>query len=585
MRVSWYLKRARRMSFQELGGKTYDRILAPWIIRGLQSSQAEAYLRHEVMLPFEFMKEAKRPDLAILDVAERVRQGDRWILGLGWTPSSSWNWCADPATQEKWPIVPSYRINYRQLGTEIRLTWELNRFHDLTVLAQAFWMSQEKRYLDEIIRLLDDWVAYNPVGMGPNWVSAMEVAIRIVNLTWVARMVRHAAPHVVDRIGRQVAIHTQYVARHLSFGSSANNHLLVELMGLVVAHGYWTFSDTDDQMDEYGGRFTKELDRQTTVTGLHCEMSSHYHLLVTEAAIHVQSALKARHTKTVQLDGLVTPMRQVISALTMEDGLCQFGDDDEGQIVRFPARTMKWEQILAGAHTSPWVPLPSLMEFHPELSIQTFDGLVVVRTEAYRLIVDGAPSGLGPLYAHVHDDGGSLYLGFRGHWFLVDGGTGGYFYNMDLRKSLMEAHAHNRPTSNMEDTSALIGPFTWERVPQRFHITYDALSHEVVRMIVTSEDGVFHRTIVAEGHTIRVSDDASGRPVRVALTMPASWTWEALTPYRGIATLNACRLSLTSTAKISSRSMTIPSFGGGGKSGLTLLCDASDRIDWEVVEC
>lgn len=517
MGISWYIQRARRMSALEIAQKAWARAREPWLLHGVIRAPGVARLRDDVRLPFELAPTDQLDHPALLRVAKRVRSRDRWVLGLGWLNCRQWDWCTDPVTGQRWPSGPAYRINYRQQGSEIRLTWELNRFHDLTIMAQAFFLTGERGYVEEIDWVLSEWERANPVGMGPNWISAMEAAIRVVNLTWTARLIGSARPDLMERLGRQVSQHRRYIAAHLSKGSSANNHVVLELMGLVVAEAFWQEAGMPDQCQRHARQFVTALDQQTGPDGLHGEMASHYHLLVSEAAWHVGTALGARGLDSGPLAALLGRLSTVIEALTVSEGMCRFGDDDDGAIVRFPDDAVRWDQVLSGGSASAWVPLSSRPPV-PDWRQAIFDGLVVIRWHDWRVVIDAAAVGWGPLYAHAHDDGGSVYIAYGGRWWVIDPGTGVYFRDLNRRRSMVEALSHNAPVPTGR-RAFLTAPFGWGRLPVRFRVsTVTPASTDAIAVAVVDERDQIRRTVWVSDQTVRIIDEAT-TPFRVRLTM------------------------------------------------------------------
>ena len=71
-------------------------------------------------------------------------------------------------------------------GSDIKVPWELSRFQHLPLLAAAHRLTGDARFLDELAAQLANWIAANPVELGPNWACTMDVAIRAAN--WVAAL-------------------------------------------------------------------------------------------------------------------------------------------------------------------------------------------------------------------------------------------------------------------------------------------------------------------------------------------------------------------------------------------------------------
>ena len=68
----------------------------------------------------------------------------------------------------------------------IKYLWEANRHLHLLTLAQAHALTGDARYALGIRAQIDSWIEQCPVGRGPNWVSALELGIRLINwsITW-----------------------------------------------------------------------------------------------------------------------------------------------------------------------------------------------------------------------------------------------------------------------------------------------------------------------------------------------------------------------------------------------------------------
>ena len=92
-------------------------------------------------------------------------------------------WNVDPKTRAEAPLTFGKSLDYRdpeQVG-DIKYLWELNRHLHLVTLAQAHALSGDARYFAVIRAHLQSWIAACPFRSGPNWSSALEAAIRLIN--------------------------------------------------------------------------------------------------------------------------------------------------------------------------------------------------------------------------------------------------------------------------------------------------------------------------------------------------------------------------------------------------------------------
>src|SRR5882672_2851876 len=119
-----------------------------------------------------------------LKAADRVVAGKHDVFALqGVELGSPPRWNRDPKTGIEAPLRFGKLLNYRNPGLvgDIKYLWELNRHLHLVTLAQAYALSGNVRYFGVIRQHLDSWFASCPYRMGPNWSSALEPAIRLIN--------------------------------------------------------------------------------------------------------------------------------------------------------------------------------------------------------------------------------------------------------------------------------------------------------------------------------------------------------------------------------------------------------------------
>ena len=113
----------------------------------------------------------------ILDGRFRIFSMDNACIGF----PPDWN--RDPKTGTQAPMVFGKSIDYRlerNVG-DIKYLWEPNRHLELVTLAQAWYLTRHNKYLDGCRKLLDTWMNQCPYPFGPNWISSLEHAIRLLN--------------------------------------------------------------------------------------------------------------------------------------------------------------------------------------------------------------------------------------------------------------------------------------------------------------------------------------------------------------------------------------------------------------------
>src|SRR5262249_54774612 len=159
-------------------------------------------------------------------------------------------WNRDPKTGIEAPLACGKLLDYRDARRvgDIKYLWEPNRHLHLATLAQAHALTGEFRYFAALRDQLESWFAACPDGRGPNWASALEAAIRLINWSIAWQLLGGARSRLLQdgpgaafrrRWLEGIYRHARFVAGNFSLYSSANNHLLGEASGLFVAALTW----------------------------------------------------------------------------------------------------------------------------------------------------------------------------------------------------------------------------------------------------------------------------------------------------------------------------------------------------------
>ncbi len=204
------------------------------------------------------------------------------------------DWFLDPVSGYRFPADQyAFHIDYRNAPdhADVKQVWELSRHHHLTVLAAAWWLTGDDRYADTVARHLRSWWRHNPFLSGVNWSSGIELGIRLLSWVWVRRLLDGWPGAVAlfednDEAVRQVHWHQLYLAAFRSRGSSANNHVIAEAAGQLVAScAFPWFAESDRWRVDAGRLLESELRRNTFASGLNRELAFDYHGFVTELGL------------------------------------------------------------------------------------------------------------------------------------------------------------------------------------------------------------------------------------------------------------------------------------------------------------
>ena len=185
----------------------------------------------------------RMPRPHLIRAADTVLAGTWTVLGTPRADSADPDWFHDPVTGRRAPDGRlAFRIHHRDEAEtgNIKQVWEMSRHHHLTVLAAAWWLTQDERYAEAAAHQLRSWWSANPFLTGVHWTSGIEAGIRLISWTWIRRLlddwpkVGDLFEHNDDAV-RQIAWHQEFLAAFPSRGSSANNHVVAEAAGRLVA--------------------------------------------------------------------------------------------------------------------------------------------------------------------------------------------------------------------------------------------------------------------------------------------------------------------------------------------------------------
>jgi hypothetical protein len=374
----------------------------------------------------------------------------------------------------------SRSLNYRAQGESLdpRVVWELSRWTQLVRMAQGAWLAGEEAAGELVLSVLEDWVVKNPVGLGMNWTSPMEPGLRLVNFTWIHRLLGEfgGTRARLDALAEQIVpAHVWWVNRYLSYGSSANNHLLGELAGLILAQARWPqCSHWSAPLAKLGAVLEKEIGLQFHADGGNKEVSLHYHLFAFELCWQAVLALEAVGVSVSgNTKNLLGKAGQFFAAMVSPVEPWDYGDSDDAHVTPFysseKVAMTEWQAWLlgkpAGESFRYWLGEPPVASFMAkEAGWQVFSksGYGAIRQDGWMGRLDASPLGFGSIAAHGQLDMLHLSLWFEDQALVIDPGTGSYFGNKAQREHFVSSEAHNGPHFKNRDLyPARHGAFLW----------------------------------------------------------------------------------------------------------------------------
>lgn len=465
VRVRWYVDRLRGMSGAEVGHRLVE-LVNKSRYRARVGQRSAPPLVHAADAPgvtAPLIAYAVDESEAFFDLADRALSGTIDLLGAAWTCAEP-AWDRDPVSGYGWPTSFGLSIDYRHLGgVDPKYAWEKNRLLFLVPILVAARLGHRPTDAEALVgRLLDSWLREARPGQGIAWSSGIEVGLRVLSLTAVAELLPEDAEDLRDRIGAAIADHVDFLFRFPSRHSSANNHRVAELVGLLAAASHWRPAPAADAVSALESELVEVADSLFAPDGIGLEQSPTYSAFTLELlAVTLRSHRWRSEAARAQLAEVTDRGFRALSAFVEDWRFVKFGDDDEGRVFGFgldEPRYLEYLDRLADGR---------LQEDVLGLSVFRDGGYSLLRepatAESPRVVwtLDHGPLGFGAIAAHGHDDVLSVTLSVDSKPWLVDAGTGGYFGDPGLRNFFRSEDAHNSPVVPGVPRAKMTGPFNW----------------------------------------------------------------------------------------------------------------------------
>jgi hypothetical protein len=492
----------------------------------------------------------------------------RWdVLGVTRQDMVAPDWFLDPLTGRRAPQAEyCFSINHRDMTVtgNVKQVWEPSRHHHLTLLAAAYAVTGDQRYANRVASHLETWWRGNPFLSGIHWTSGIELGIRLISWVWIRRLlddwdeVQGLFDH--NELARQqIWWHQTYLSGFRSRGSSANNHILAEAAGqLVAALAFGWFEESASWADQAASLLQEELAHNTFPSGVNRELAFDYHGLVAELGLI--AGIEADHAGRPFSDATWRSLARMLdvaaACLDCELHAPRQGDSDEGRaLVVAPADSNRWETLLALGQAvvgaPDWWPaaqpgiastLLSALARRRTLSGRPATrpwhfsdaGITILRSEPEDgpeiwCRCDSGPHGFLSIAAHAHADALSIEVRHNGTDILADPGTYCYSSDPPYRQYFRSTIGHNTLEVSGRDQSASGGPTMWIRHAQSRLTSLESSPDGTEKRWVAEHDGyralnppVTHRrsvTFRAQQRLIEVIDevDCAGHPpIRLA---------------------------------------------------------------------
>jgi len=416
----------------------------------------------------------ENPVYNVIDWHRDLKSGYRWHRFL---PSGYY--------LRRFPIKP---------GADIKWPWELSRCQYLPFLGLARRFGQQDRRLlaescvTEFQNQVADWIAANPVGLGVNWASDMDVAIRAVN--WVLAFTLFGGQcsvpdHWEDNFWTSISDHASFLYNHTRIPlGRRGNHYAVQAAGLYILACLCPFLKHSSAWSHIArDRLEEQIRIQTRADGTHFEDSTSYHLLVADTFLYAAMlGASVNDHFSHEYDICIEKMVDVVRSFTPSvfDYL-QVGDKDDGYFLKPFSSDVQFsrsahlialtdiylgrEKSMSPSETIFTILVPNatvgclnVTESDYNLKVLNSAGWALLNAGLFKIMICLGPQDSKSRKGHSHQDILSLSVFYRGRPVVVDPGTYCYTPFPEIRNKFRYAVSHNQPQFEEQSSDWLHNP-------------------------------------------------------------------------------------------------------------------------------
>ena len=343
---------------------------------------------------------------------------------------------------------------------EMKVPWELSRFQHLNILGQAYILTKKRKYAEEFVNQIRDWIKNNPVAFGVNWKSTMDVAIRAAN--WLVAQECFSEEGLIsddfwEEFYTSIYEHGKFITKHLENRSEfKNNHYIADLVGLFFIAIYCPFFKERKRWQRFALKeLAHEIEKQVYPDGCNFEASTSYHRLALELFFY--TGLLAQRAGINLPDEYKNKVRKMFEfslyCIKSNGRIPQIGDNDNGRLFVFATRPILEHKYLLNIaaiyyresvfnvlsfdfdEEAHWIFGPEGKEIFDNVPLRkdlveskAFPkaGWYIIRNSNDYCFISCGPNGQNGNGGHAHNDKLSFELMLNGRDVIVDPGT--YIY-------------------------------------------------------------------------------------------------------------------------------------------------------------
>lgn len=431
-------------------------------------------LREKIPLYYLLLNNQKN----IVQIANEVLDNQITIFGTKFKISDS-AWLQDPISKKQWKgdvFFTDAKVEEEGLG-DVKYVMELNKMYHIVVLAQAYYETEDIRYIDRIKQQILCWrkvVKYEHSVINKSMLDIIYICYNLIHVSMICYnnliFQKDIFPNIIEiLILSERQIRKFETPRWCKYSTGAN-HTIGEMAGLITTQQflqYFARINYDKYLEAEYKYLHKSLNNIITKEGVYLEQSANYTKLVAEFLmlldIFVQS-MGTEKCRTLYDDKYIRLLLQYVNILSYKEILPNFGDNDGAKAAapfyqsrdsvnhlnkflnyRFPNTKKKNNLICYESGQFIW-------------KSPNNDFYLFTRCGKHSFL----PLGNG---SHAHNDILAILLGVKGWEVFIDSGT--YYYNsgIDIINQDRATTAHNTVTFDNLEQGSFAGKWLYGSYP------------------------------------------------------------------------------------------------------------------------
>ena len=389
----------------------------------------------------------------IIKEADLICSGHTNVFGHRYRFNPETDWLKDLETNKYWPRdVYWIEAKYKEEGlADVKYVLEVNKLNDVVVLANAYYISKDEKYIHAIEQYLSGWEDCVPLEKSVANRIVMDLGFRVINLIHVSllccdstRFRSSVHPKLMGILKHHVAHLWKYLSSRWYKSGNDNNHNIGEIVGLYVGQIWLREFGIEVYLDKIGKEleYLKDVtERMVAPSGCYMEQSSNYTRVVHDFFLMFElfrhGLDNQRSFGWFDTSGYFDKLSNYLLDISYHGHLPNFGDNDYARVV-IPFENCSdvvgyvkkyfHKTIEPSDYSS-----DGLWVYH---SHDENDVCIYTRAGVFATFVEGA-------FAHSHNDLLAIGLFAKGRSVFIDKGTLYYNSGADIRKEFAATSAHN----------------------------------------------------------------------------------------------------------------------------------------------